>query len=71
MNISKIFGGNWNLQPIEKVAAKQGENVNSAKLYQPQKYDAFAQHDRGLENGFGGPQYKNGVLIGKNFNMVM
>ena len=71
----KIQGlmNNFMVQPVETVGARgargvegTGQNPFAGAVTGGQ--DPYSQHDRDLEHGFGGAQYRDGAILGKKLN---
>lgn len=67
------FMNNFQVQPVDTVTARgaravegTGQNPFAGAITGGQ--DVYGQHDRGLEHGFGGAQYRDGAVIGKRLN---
>lgn len=46
-----------------------GQSTQRTQSLTPQPADNYGKLDRSMEHGFGGAQYRDGVLIGEKFNM--
>ena len=71
----KIQGlmNNFMVQPVDTVGARgargvEGVGQNPFAGAVTGGENVYAQHDRGLEHGFGGAQYRDGAIIGRKLN---
>ena len=67
------FMNNFMVQPVDTVGARgargvegTGQNPFAGAITGGE--NLYAQHDRDLEHGFAGAQYRDGAILGKKLN---